>query len=130
LKVDEICTLITEAPDPDNIELTFLRYTGQLHPVVTDESTEEFEKFEVTDTDALMKPPTKKNPTISLRPLSKLRSRDPSPKPERSLKPKNDPQKPTKGAKSDTEKPSKGDTKGKKGIGKWFGKGKKKSPAV
>ena len=28
LRVDEICTMITESPDPNEVELTFLRYTG------------------------------------------------------------------------------------------------------
>ena len=117
LRVDQICTLITEAPDPSNIELTFLRYTGQLHPLVPD-MVETFESFEVTNVDALMKPPIKRNPSKSLRALSKLRS--PSPKPKKSPEVKKDlPQ-----------KPSKAEAKGKAGLGKWFGKGKKKSHAV
>lgn len=116
LRVDQICTLITEAPDPENIELTFLRYSGQLHPAVTPDLEEVVqESFEVTDGDALTKPPMKKS-SRSLRPLSKLRSRDPSPKPS------------TKSF--NALKSPKAEAKGKKGIGKWFGKGKKKSPAV
>lgn len=122
LRVDQICTLITEAPDPENIELTFLRYTGQLHPVATPDLDEVVqESFEVTDGDALMKPPIKKPHSKSLvaRPLSKLRStRDPSPKrPDKSLKARNNVHKTPK-------------SPGKKVIGKWFGKGKKKSPAI
>lgn len=117
LRVDQICTLITEAPDPENIELTFLRYTGQLHPVATPDLEEVVqESFEVTDGDALMKPAMKKS-VRSMRPLSMLRSRDPSPKP-------------SKKSLNAAPKSPKAETKGKKGIGKWFGKGKKKSPAV
>jgi hypothetical protein len=119
LRVDQICTLITEAPNPDNIELTFLRYTGQLHPVVT-ETEEVHEGFEVTDADHTPEKPLKKKaPSISLKPLSKLRSASPA-KPNRSPNPKNDGQKPSKG----------GETKAKKGIGKWLGKGKKKTQTV
>ena len=111
LRVDQICTLITEAPDPDNIELTFLRYTGQLHPVVS-KPEEVHEEFEVTDADAGGER-KKKNRSKSLKPLSKLRSPSPM-KPNKSPKPK-----------SGAQKPSEGEPKPKKGLGKWFGKGKK-----
>jgi len=119
LRVDQICTLITEAPNADNIELTFLRYTGQLHPLFT-QTEETVEKYEATDADALMKPPMKKTRPKSLRPLSKLRPRDPSPRRDMSLKPKNDVQ----------QKPPTSEAKGKKSFAKWFGKGKKKSQAM
>lgn len=136
LRVDQICTLITEAPNPDNIELTFLRYTGQLHPVGAEKIEEPYETFEVTDEDALMKPPINKkhNTLISL----PIKLRHPSPKPKKSPKrkdearkhsnpspkPKNSPKR-----KDEAHKYSKGETKGRKGLGKWF-KGKKKSQAM
>lgn len=111
LRVDQICTLITEAPNPDDIELTFLRYTGQLHPLVTD-IEEPTETFEVTNEESFSKPSKKK----SL--LKKVRPRDPSPKPNKmTKKPSVEPQKPAK---------DEAGSKPRKGIGKWFGKGKKK----
>jgi hypothetical protein len=54
LRVDQICTLITEAPNPKNIELTFLRYTGELHPLQVGDSAVQ-EQFEIADTEPLPK---------------------------------------------------------------------------
>ena len=32
MKVDEICTMISESPNPKEIELTFIRYVGAIRP--------------------------------------------------------------------------------------------------
>lgn len=106
LRVDQICTLITEAPNPKDIELTFLRYTGALLPLpVGDE-----QQFEVTSIQPLpIKAPLEK--VRSLRPKSK--SEDVEPKRETSLKSKNKAQVPSQQA-----------TESKRGF-KWFGRGKR-----
>lgn len=123
LRVDQICTLITEAPDPDNIELTFLRYTGQLHPFVPDmDETEEIheESLEVTNEEAAAKATPQKK--LSLRALPKLRTRDPSPRRPKSNRTRDSSPRPERSPKF-----AKAEPKGKKKLGKWFGRGKKKS---
>lgn len=64
LRVDQICTLITEAPNPKSIELTFLRYIGELHPLPVGDSVVQ-EQFEITDHEPL----PKKSPTRQVRSL-------------------------------------------------------------
>lgn len=106
LKVDQICTLITEAPNPKEIELTFIRYTGELHPLPVSNK----EQFEITRNQSLPKKSPMGNPR-SVR--QKPKSEDVEPKREMSLKPKNKAQVPSQQA-----------TESKRGF-KWFGRGKK-----
>jgi hypothetical protein len=64
LRVDQICTLITEAPNPRNIELTFLRYIGELYPLQVRDSVVQ-EQCGITD----KQPLRGKNPPGKVRSL-------------------------------------------------------------